>query len=173
MLCFAHPQTYAVAQCSQCHKGICTACAHGLGTATICSSCYAIGLREEIGYAQRSLVAVWVFTGIITTIAAFAALSAIVDSRGASILIIPLVFAGSWCLFWGWSPVWNGFRRIFAGWRYSGGWLFMLIVTCLIAEILIIIALFVGAFTGIQKYNEAKRIVANGSQIMAQVQQMP
>jgi hypothetical protein len=38
--------------------------------------------------------------------------------------------------------------------------------------------MLVGAFTGIQKYNEARRIVANGNQLIAElytlpIQQMP
>jgi hypothetical protein len=88
-------------------------------------------------------------------------------------LYIPLAFAASWCLFWGWSPVWNGFRRTFAGWGCFGTWLFLLIVTVLIAEILVSIAMVVGVFTGIKRYNEARRIVANGNQMIAELNGMP
>jgi ribosomal protein L40E len=95
--CFTHPQADAVAQCSQCHKGICITCAHNAGGATFCSSCFETGLRKEIAHAHRSTVG---------------------------------------------------------------------------------IAMLVGAFTGIQKYNEARRIVANGNQLIAElytlpIQQMP
>lgn len=178
MKCFTHPQADAVAQCSQCQKGICTACAHNAGGATLCSSCFETGLREEIARAHRSTVGVWIFTGIITALAVITAFGSISQSGAGAILYIPLAFAGSWCLFWGWSPVWNGFRRTFGGWGCFGTWFFLLIITVLIAEILVGIAMLVGAFTGIQKYNEARRIVANGNQMIAEIyarpmQQMP
>ena len=173
MKCFTHPQADAVAQCSQCHKGICTACAHNVEGATFCSSCFQTGLREEIARAHRSVIGVWVFTGIITAIATIAAIGSISQVGAAAIFYIPLAFAASWCLFWGWSPVWNGFRRVFAGWSCFGTWLFLLIVTVLIAEILVGIAMLVGAFTGIKKYNEAKRMVANGNQMIAELTGMP
>ncbi len=173
MKCFTHPQADAVAQCSQCQKGICTNCAHSIGGATLCSSCFATGLSDEIARAKRSTVGVWVFTGIVTAIGAISAFGAISQSGGASILFIPLVFAASWCLFWGWSPVWNGFRRAFAGWGCFGTWFFLLIITLLIFEILGAVAIVIGAFTGIQKYNEARRFVANGSQMMANLHGTP
>jgi ribosomal protein L40E len=173
MRCFTHPQADAVAQCSQCQKGICTICAHNVDRATLCSSCYETGLREEIAHAQRSTVTVWVFTGIVTAIAAIAAFGSISQSGAGAILFIPLAFAASWCLFWGWSPVWNGFRTTFAGWGCFGTWFFLLIITVLIAEILVGISMLVGAFTGIKKYNEARRIVANGNQMIAELYGMP
>ncbi len=44
--------------------------------------------------------------------------------------------------------------------------------------LLVSIAILIGAFTGIKKYNEAKRVVANGNQMIAElygtpIQQMP
>jgi hypothetical protein len=167
MKCFNHPYSDAVAQCSQCHKGICTICAHHIEGATLCTSCLGTGVQDEVARAKRSLVGVWVFTGIITAIAAIAALGSISEAGAGAILYIPLAFAGSWCLFWGWRPVWNGFRNMFAGWGCAGSWFFLLIVAVVIAEILVGIAMLVGLFTGIQKYNEARRIVANGSQMIA------
>ena len=77
MRCFTHPQVDAVAQCSQCQKGICSACAHSTGDATFCSSCFETGLREEIAHAQRNVVGVWIFTGALTVIAAIAAIASI------------------------------------------------------------------------------------------------
>jgi hypothetical protein len=152
-------------------------CAHDIGGATICSPCYENGLREEIGHAQRNTVMVWVFTGVITAIAAIAAFGSISQGGAGAILIIPLAFVGSWCLFWGWSPVWNGFRHAFAGWGCFGTWTFLLIITALIVELLVIAAVLVGAFTGIKKYNDAKHLVANGNQMIASLyapmQQMP
>ena len=108
-----------------------------------------------------------------SAIAVIAAFGSISQSGGGTILSIPLAFAGSWCLFWGWSPVWNGFRRTFGGWSIFGTWLFLLIVTVLISEILVGVAMLVGAFTGIKKYNEAKRTVANGNQMIAELSGMP
>lgn len=167
MRCFTHPQADAVAQCSQCHKGICTSCANDVEGATLCSSCFQTGLREEIARAHRSVVGVWVFTGILTACSVIGAFGSISQAGAAAILYIPLGFAISWCLFWGWSPVWHGFRRTFGGWSIFGTWLFLLIVTVLISEILVGVAILVGAFTGIKKYNEARRIVANGNQMIA------
>ncbi len=173
MKCFTHPQSDAVAQCSQCHKGICTACAHDVEEATLCTSCLQIVLREEIARANRSVVGVWVFTGIITAIAAIGAFGSISQSGASAIFFIPLAFAFSWCLFWGWFTVWNGFRRTFGGWTIFGTWLFLLIVLVLLSEILLGVAILVGAVTGIKKYNEAKRIVANGNQMIAELSGMP
>lgn len=167
MKCFNHPQADAVGQCSQCHKGICTLCAHDLEGATFCSSCFAAGLRDEVARARRSTVTVWVFTGLITAVAAIVAFGSISQVGGGILLYIPFAFAFSWCLFWGWMPVWNGFRNTFAGWGCAGSWAFVLIVTAVIFEILIGIAVIWGAVTGIQKYNQARRIVANGSQMLA------
>jgi hypothetical protein len=171
--CFTHPQADAVAQCSQCHKGICTTCAHDVEGATLCSSCLQSGLREEIARARRSIVGAWVFTGVVTAIATIGAFGSISQLGAAAILYIPLAFAASWCLFWGWSPVWNGFRRAFAGWGCFGSWLFLLIVVVLISEILLGVSILLGAFTGIKKYNEARRIVANGDQMIAEISGMP
>jgi uncharacterized membrane protein len=120
---------------------------------------------------------VWIFTGVITIIAAIAAFGSISQAGAAAILSIPLAFATSWCLFWGWSPVWYGFRRIFGGWGCFGTWFFLLIVAVVLAEILVGIAVIVGAFTGIKRYNDARRLVANGNQAIAELytsmQQMP
>jgi hypothetical protein len=173
MRCFVHPQTEAVAQCSQCQKGICTICATSIGGATLCSSCCETGLREEIAHAQRSIVGVWAFTGVITAITAIAVFGSIAQAGAGTILFIPLLFVASWCLFWGWSPVWNGFKRAFAGWGCFGTWFFMLIVTVLISEILIGIAILLGAFTGIKKYTDARQFVANSSRMIAELHDIP
>ncbi len=173
MKCFTHPQADAVAQCSQCQKGACSVCAHDIGGATMCPSCYHSILGQEVARAQRSIVGVWVFTGIITIIGTIAVLGSVSQTGAGGILLIPLIFAASWSLFWGWSPVWNGFRRAFAGWGCFGTWTFLLIVTVLIAEILVGIAILVGAFTGIQKYSEARRIVASGNRMIAGSNPMP
>jgi hypothetical protein len=173
MKCFTHPQNDAVAQCSQCHKGTCSICAHDAEGATLCTSCYTAGLNAEIARAKRNSVGVWIFTGIITFISAIGAIGSTAQGGAAAILLIPLAFAVSWCLYWGCMPVWNGFRRTFAGWGCFGTWMFLLIITALIAEILVGIAVLVGAFTGIKKYNEARRIAANGSQMLADLQAMP
>jgi hypothetical protein len=175
--CFTHPQTDAVAQCSQCQKGVCTDCAHNLEDATeratLCTACFEKVLRQEVASANGRTVGVWVFTGIVTAITAFAALGSISQRGAGAILFIPLAFAASWCLFWGWSPVWNGFRRTFAGWGCFGTWMFLLIIAAVISECLIAIAILLGAFTGIQKYNEARRIAANGKQMLAELAGAP
>lgn len=178
MKCFTHPQADAVAQCSQCQKGVCSTCAHDLDGNVFCSSCVETGLREEIARARRRVTGVWVFTGIITAIGAIVAFSQVSQAGATAILIIPVIFASAWCLFWGWPPAWNGFRRVSAGWGCAGSWLFLLIVGYLVFSILLTIAFWIGAFTGIQRYNEAKRLVANGEQMIAQLtgrvsQQLP
>ena len=169
MKCFTHPQADAVAQCSQCHKGTCTDCAHDIGGATLCPSCVQIGLREEIAHAKRSIVGAWVFTGAITAVAAIPVFALLSSGSSAAILFLPFFFAASWCLFWGWTPVWNGFRNTFAGWGCFGSWTFVLLITAIVSEILILIAMVVGAFTGIQKYNEARRTVARNGQLLAEM----
>ena len=69
MKCFSHPQADAVAQCSQCQKGVCTSCAHDVEVVTLCTSCFQTGLSSEIAHAKRTVVGVWVFTGVVTVIA--------------------------------------------------------------------------------------------------------
>lgn len=136
----------------------------------MCPSCYGGALQEEVARARRSVTGVWAFTGILTVIAAVAAFGSMAQYGAGTLLYIPLVFVVSWCLFWGWSPVWNGFRQLFAGWGCFGSWFFVLILTVLVAEILAGIAVLMGAFTGIQKYNNARRTVTNGNQMIAELQ---
>ncbi|GAC1365346.1 MAG: hypothetical protein NVS2B12_14360 [Ktedonobacteraceae bacterium] len=126
-------------------------------------------MREEVARASGRAVGVWIFTGIVTVIAAFVTIGTVSQQGAGAILFIPLAFVGSWCLFWGWSPVWNGFRRTFAGWGCFGTWMFLLIVAAVISECLIAVAIVLGAFTGVQKYNEAKRVVANGKQALTEL----
>lgn len=71
----------------------------------------------------------------------------------------------------GWPPTWRKFRELSAGWGCFGTWTFLLITAGVIFSILLSIAMFVGLFTGIQRYNEAKRIVANGPQMLAELQE--
>jgi hypothetical protein len=171
MKCFTHPQTDAVAQCSQCQKGTCTDCAHHIDGGTLCSSCYETGLRGEIVRAQRSIVAVWVFTGIVTAISVIAAFGSISQVGIGAILYIPLAFAASWCLFWGWPSVWNWFRR--QGFWVAGSWFVLLIVIGLAFEVLIMVAVVIGAFTGIKKYREAKWIIANANRLLTGLPDIP
>ncbi len=160
MNCFAHPETDAVAQCSRCRKGICAACTHSTDAATLCFPCYESLLRAEIARAKRSTVGVWIFTGAITL---YAAISSVANQGGGTIiLVIPLAFALSWCLFWGWMPVWKGFTRT------VGGCIIGPAVLLLFGFVLLVgIAILVGAGTGIQRYNDARRLVANGDQMLA------
>jgi len=110
-----------------------------------------------------------VFTGIVTAISLFVAFGSI-SQAGAAALLIPVgAFAASWCLFWGWLPTWRGFRNIAGGWGCYGSWLFLLIVICVTAEILVGVALLIGAFTGIQKYLEDQKVIANGKQMLAEM----
>ncbi|SRR6266571_6523346 len=159
MKCFAHPETNAVAQCSRCRKGICTVCTHSAGEATFCFPCYESLLRAEIARAKRSTVGVWIFTGALTL---FAAITSVANhAGGAVILVIPLTFALSWCLFWGWMPVWKGFTRAVGGCIFGPAILLSLLFVLLAG-----IAILVGAGTGIQRYNNARRLVADGDQML-------
>jgi hypothetical protein len=159
MKCFTHPQTDAVAQCSQCHKGICTVCTHTADQRTICFSCYENGLYTKIEQARRSTGRVWIFTGVVTAIAA---ISAVAHPGTPVILVIPLAFALSWCLFWGWMPVWKGFTRTVGG-CIIGPTILLLFGFVLLAGI----AILVGVGTGIQRYNDARQLVADGDQMLA------
>jgi hypothetical protein len=159
MNCFAHPETNAVAQCSKCHKGMCTVCTHSTNGATLCFSCYESLLRAEIARAKRSSVGVWIFSGAITLYAAI--YSIVHQAGGAIILVVPLAFALSWCLFWGWMPVWKGFTRS------VGGCIFGPVILLIFGFILLAgIAIVVGAGNGIQRYNNARRLVADGDQML-------
>jgi hypothetical protein len=160
MNCFAHPETNAVAQCYRCRKGICTACTKSTDGATLCFSCYESLLRAEIAQAKRSTVGVWIFTGAVTL---FAAITSVANNAGgAIILVIPLAFALSWCLFWGWMQVWKGFTRT------VGGCIIGPAILLLFGFVLLVgIAILVGAVTGIQRYNDARRLVTDGDQMLA------
>lgn len=157
MKCFTHSEVDSVGQCSHCHRGVCPVCARAVSGATFCPACYEAGLRQEIGRARQRVTGVWLFTGIITGLAVLISIS---EQAGSStILIAPITFAASWSLFWGWSPVWNGFRRALGGLGcFFAPWLLVLIV----GTILVGISILVGLFTGIQKYQEARQIAANG-----------
>jgi hypothetical protein len=121
-----------------------------------------------LAHARRRIVGVWIFTGIVTVIATFAAIS----SYGAGgILYIPLAFAASWCFFWGWPSVWNWFRR--QGFWIAGSWIVILIVIGLTFEVLITVAIAIGAFTGIKKYREARWVIANSNQLLAGLSDIP
>lgn len=159
MNCFAHPEANAVAQCSRCRKGICAVCTHSTNEATLCFPCYESLLRAEITRAKRSTVGVWIFTGAITL---YAAISSVANHGGAIILVIPLAFALSWCLFWGWMPVWKGFTRTVGGCIIGPAILLFFGFVLLVG-----IAIVFGAGTGIQRYNDARRLVADGDQMLA------
>lgn len=172
MKCFIHPEFDAVAQCSRCRKGICNICAHSTENATFCFPCYESLAREEIARAKRSSIGVWVFTGAITL---YAVISAIYNNLTGTIilLVIPLAFALSWCLFWGWMPVWKEFRKITGGIGcIFGPALLISLLTALVACILVAIAIPIGAMTGIKKYNDARQLVANGDQKLAALHHM-
>jgi hypothetical protein len=159
MNCFAHPETNALAQCSRCRKGICTVCVHSTDKATLCFPCHESLLSAEITRAQRSTVGVWIFTGAMTL---FATITSVANHAGGEvILVIPLTFALSWCLFWGWMPVWKGFTRT------VGGCIIGPTILLLSGFVLLVgIAILVGAGTGIQRYNDARRLVADGDQML-------
>jgi hypothetical protein len=109
---------------------------------------------------------VWIFTGAVTLYAAITSVAN--NAGGALILVIPLAFALSWCLFWGWMPVWRGFRGIFGGWGcIFGPAILLAIITVLVAGILVAIAIPIGAMTGIKKYTDARQLAANGTQMLA------
>jgi hypothetical protein len=166
MKCFTHTQADAVGQCPQCQKGICAQCAQDVGG--LCPSCFRAGLGEELSHARHSIVGVWIFTGIATVIATCAAIS----SYGVGgIVYAPLAFAASWCFFWGWSTVWNWFRR--QGFWVAGSWFVVLIVIGLAFELLILVAIAIGAFTGIKKYREARWVIANANRLLDGLSSIP
>ena len=169
MNCFAHPETNAVAQCSRCRKGMCGVCAHSSYStdgAILCFSCYESWLRAEIARARRSTVGVWIFTGAVTLCAAISSVAN--NAGGAIILVVPLAFALSWCLFWGWMPVWKEFRKILGGLGcIFGPALLLAMIAVMVAGILVAIAIPIGAATGIKKYSDARQLAANGNQMLA------
>lgn len=64
MKCFYHPERDAVAQCSQCHKGLCSACAFsGVGT-TMCQTDLKAVAAQEGARARGRIVGAWLFMGI-------------------------------------------------------------------------------------------------------------
>lgn len=162
MKCFTHTQADAVGLCPQCQRGICSVCAHDVGG--FCPSCFRAGLSEELAHARRRTVGVWIFTGLVTAIATIAAFSSMSQNGVAAILYIPLAFAASWCFFWGWASVWNWFRR--QGFWVAGSWFVVLIIIGLAFEVLIMIAIAIGAFTGIKKYREARWVIENANMLL-------
>lgn len=166
MNCYTHSDISAVAQCAHCKKGTCTVCTHTTEKTTLCFSCYESILLTGIARARRSTIWVWIFTSAITF---YAFITAVNNHAGGSIiLVVPLAFALSWCLFWGWTPVWREFRSMTGGWGcIFGPAIIISLITVLIAGVLIVIAIPIGAKTGFQKYTEARQIVANGPQMLA------
>lgn len=137
---------------------------HSTDKATLCLSCYESLLRADIARNKRNTVGVWIFTGAVTLYAAITSIAN--DAGGAVILVIPLAFALSWCLFWGWMPVWKEFRKILGGWGcIFGPAILVSIITVLVAGILVAIAIPIGAVTGIKKYTNARQLAAHGTQM--------
>jgi hypothetical protein len=166
MKCFYHPQSDAVAQCSNCQKGICSQCAFHIGDefGTCCPGCLREDALREIPKARRRITGVWVFTALVTVVGTIAAIS---SGGVAGILLAPVVFAAAWCFYWGWPPVWGWFRsHWFAVW---GSWLFIVIVVTLFFEILVFVALGIGLFTGIQKYRKNKSYIPFAEQRLAEM----
>jgi hypothetical protein len=163
MKCFWHLGADAVAQCSQCSKGICVNCARPSGDVTYCPDCGKSGVQTEIAQYRRTLTAMKIFCALVTVVGAFISISAI--SSGADfvvILIVPGAFLLSWCLYWGWSSAWHGFRRVLGGWGVFGSWMFILIVVILVWELVVMGAVLVGLFTGVQRYRTLLGFIEDG-----------
>jgi hypothetical protein len=177
MKCYNHPDRDAVGQCSQCQKGVCSECAHDVGGATLCPTDFNVGVAKTITHARRRVIGAWIFTGILGSLFAIEAVvfSFIPPSSGsqplglAGLLLVPVAYFGSWSLFWGWGPTWSTFRRLVGGWGCFGSGIFILIVVALIFELLLFIALAVGAFTGIQRYLEDRRVLARAPALLARI----
>lgn len=154
-----HPETDAVSQCSKCLKGLCRSCRYDARGKTICFSCYEDVLHAEIEQARRSTTWVWAFTGGITVIAG---ISSLAHPGSPFILIVLLAFVFSWCLFWGWMPVWRSITRTIRGCIIGPAILFLIGFIVLIA-----VAIVIGAGTGIRGYKDARHLVANGDLMLS------
>jgi hypothetical protein len=173
MKCYYHPDRDAVAQCSECHKGLCSECAHDAGGATLCPTDFNAGIDQEVARTRRRVIGVWVFTVLVGSFFAIGAVAAAFtpSERGgigpAGLLLVPVAFYGAWSLFWGWGPTWRTFQRFFGGWGCFGSWILILIVLAVIFEFLLGAALLVGAFTGIQRYRDDRLVLARAPGLRA------
>lgn len=178
MNCFTHPSVPSTGICSVCGKQGCNTCLRDVpGQGLVCESCIEAARQQEVASAARRLSIVWWFTGTFAVLAFIGGLISIpqVGAVGllGALLYPPLAFGLSWALFWGWIPTWQAFRRYSAGWGCFGGWMFLVIILCLIAEFLVTAAILYGAATGIQKYKKDKATVARAQLEATGVQHMP
>lgn len=172
---YYHPDRDAVAQCSQCHKGVCSECTHDVGGAILCPADFNSGIAKEVALAKRRIIGAWVFTGVVGTLFAVepAVFAFTPPSPGsqplgpAALLLVPVAYYGSWSLFWGWRPTWRTFRRLLGDGGCLGEGIVFLILFAVICEILLVAALLVGAFTGIQRYREDRLVLARGPVLRA------
>lgn len=82
----------------------------------VCSSCLGVAQQKsqqqgvaQAAKAKRAIMWSWVFTAIVG-IGAFSIASS-QQSAAIDVIAFPLSFYGAWSLYWGWGPVWNGWRK--------------------------------------------------------------
>jgi tetratricopeptide (TPR) repeat protein len=105
--------------------------------------------------AKKGLIICWIFTLGVGLL--FSSLDPV-----APIITIPLVCYAAWSLYWGWGPVWRGWRNALGGWgfRTSSGLVFIVIM-CLFFELPAFIAIGYGAFTGIGRYRLYRKLAGD------------
>lgn len=123
--------------------------------------------------ARQVITGSWVFTGIVGSFIALIILAiAVTPDRhynyyigdyvtGSAptglLLLIPVAYFAAWALFWGWGPVWRGWKAMLRGvgcpFVIGPIWLFMLFFMVIGA-----IALVYGTLAGFGLYSRAKRI---------------
>ena len=96
MNCFYHPDKVAVAQCSECNKGLCHECATKY-TRPICESCAKSVNKEITSYYMKPLI-----VAIVSPIIAYL----ICSSQS-----LPLTETMAWCF----APT-----ALYVGWRFIG-----------------------------------------------------
>lgn len=161
MNCAKHPQLPAVGTCSSCRQGVCSTCCQTVEGTTYCVACITSIVNAEISAARTGNIFAWVVSAAIAVFVAIA---------GGGVLYAIPGFIGGWCLYWGWLPVWRGFRNFFAGWGVFGSWLFVLIVVAVLAEVLILVAMAIGLFRGIPKYLSNRQLIKQGPPRLAELE---
>jgi hypothetical protein len=166
MNCYQHQQRSAVAQCEVCSKGVCSDCDYE-------GACYFdahAGIKAEVDSAKTENTVGLVLPIVAAVIGLLGAISSVSSNTSEAwvLLVAPVAaFVGTWCLVWGWRPFWGWVRgRGFAVGGFIGGGggpiasAVRLAIVLLFIELVVIIIMMIGLFTGVQRFVQNKRMIA-------------
>jgi hypothetical protein len=173
MNCIYHPQMPAAAYCGQCSRGLCPNCIYDPETddrSVLCFDHVKASVDHDYSVAMNENTVAMAFRSVIAALAGLGFLSNAVSQGysgqgfGIGILLAILVFIGTWGLYWGfkkWRAAGRPFFFFFFFWTCGGPIesAVRLAISLLFIELVLIIMILIGLFTGIQNYVWNRRII--------------